>query len=121
MAAVWTFGEPHLAGREVLFFCDSTSAMSAAVHGYAKKPHLAALSNTLHLALASLHCDAWFEWVPSRANCADIPSRPQGPEEERFYTDNRFERWASPMLFPSRSQLANPSLHDVRDRTLAPA
>jgi len=33
----------------VLFFCDSTTAMNSAIDGYARAPHLADLSNTLHL------------------------------------------------------------------------
>jgi len=54
VAAVWTVGKEFLQNREVVFFCDNTSAMPAAVHGYARSPDLVALSNTLHLALAAL-------------------------------------------------------------------
>jgi len=85
VAAVWTAGNEFLQNREVVFFCDNTSAMSAAVHGYARSQDFAALSNTLHLALAALTCTPFFEWVPSLASCADIPSRPQGVAEEAFY------------------------------------
>ena len=49
--------------------------MSAAVHRYARAPHMAALSNALDLALASAKCQAWFEWVLSLANCAVEASR----------------------------------------------
>jgi len=38
----------------------------------------------LHLALAALQCTPFFQRVPSLANCADIPSAPQGPAEEAF-------------------------------------
>ena len=68
--------------REVVFLCDNTSVMSTAVHGYARSPDLAALSNTLNLALAALKCTPFFEWVSPLANCADIPSRAQGVAEE---------------------------------------
>jgi len=44
VAAGWTVGKEFLQNREVVFFCDNTSAMSAAVHGYATSPDLAALS-----------------------------------------------------------------------------
>jgi hypothetical protein len=114
LAAVWTVGPDMLQDREVLFFCDNTSAMSAAVHGYARSPNMAALSNTLHLALASLRVKAWFEWVPSAANCADIPSRPQGTEEELFYQQHKLLRWAGGMQFPSLAQIRAPRLNDVR-------
>ena len=113
-AAVWTIGPAMLQDREVLFFCDNTAAMSAAVHGYARSPNLAPLSNALHLALASLRCTTWFEWVPSDANCADIPSRPQGQAEREFYRDQGLMRWPGGMRFPSLSNLLEPSLHDVR-------
>ena len=92
LAVIWSVGRELLEDRDVIFFCDNTSAMSAAVRCYARSSHMA-LSNTLHLALASLRCNAWFEWVPSEANCADIPSRPQGPEEQQFYDDLQLERW----------------------------
>jgi len=78
VAVVWTVGKEFLQNREVVFFCDNTSDMSAAVHGYARSPDLAALSNTLHLVLAALKYTPFFQWVPSLANCADIPTRPQG-------------------------------------------
>ena len=85
LCAVETFGETHLQGRDVLFLCDNTSALSSAVHGYARNADMAALSNALHLRLARLHCRTWFEWVPSKANPADVPSRILGPTS--FYDD----------------------------------
>ena len=45
---------------------------------------MAALSNALSLALAGLRCESWIEWVPSKANPADIPSRPTGSDETSF-------------------------------------
>ena len=62
-------------GRSVLHFVDNTSALSAAVHGYSSKPDMAVLTNMLHSLDASLRVDAFYEWVPSDANIADIPSR----------------------------------------------
>ena len=108
VAAVWTIGPDMLRDRDVVFFCDNTSAMSTAVHGYARSPHMAALSNTLHLALASLRVNAWFEWVPSAANCADIPSRPQGMAEESFYQEHGIKPWKTSMRFPSALQIRAP-------------
>ena len=114
LAVVWTVGPQLLQGRDVLFFCDNTSAMSAAVHGYARSPHMGALSNALHLALASLRCNAWFEWVPTDENCADIPSRPQGPAEQAFYDSLGLKPWPGGMKFPSLDQIHAPRLHHVR-------
>jgi hypothetical protein len=61
--------------RHVLFFVDNTSAMSAAIHGYTASPSMVPLSNAIQIALASLQSKVRFEYVPSKANPADIPSR----------------------------------------------
>jgi len=89
LAIVAAVGKEFLQNREVVFFCDNTSAMSAAVYG----SDLAALSNTLQLALAALKCTPFFEWVPSFANCADKPSQPQGVAEEDFCARVEVTRW----------------------------
>ena len=74
MAARVTFPDV-LRGRRVLCFVDNTVALSKAVHGYANEPDMAAAVNALHACDAALAADAWFEWVPSKANVADLPSR----------------------------------------------
>ena len=38
-------------------------------------PDMAAVTNALHVCDAVLGIDAWWEWVPSAANVADLPSR----------------------------------------------
>ena len=46
---------------------------------YANEPaDMAAVINALPCYDAALQCDAWFEWVPSAANVADLPSRRRG-------------------------------------------
>ena len=64
-----------LAGRRVIHFIDNTVALSKAVHGYANEPDMATVTNALHVCDAVLGIDAWWEWVPSAANVADLPSR----------------------------------------------
>jgi hypothetical protein len=54
---------------------DNTVALSALVHGYARKLDLARMVNAHHLQLAGLDTDVWLEFVPSLANIADLPSR----------------------------------------------
>jgi len=76
--------------------------------------HVAALSNTCHLALAPLRCSLWVEWVPSDANGADIPSRPHGPDSDEFYASLGCVRWPGGMRFPSLPQIRAPRLGDVR-------
>ena len=50
--------------------------MSALVHGYAGKGDLALMVNAFHLQVAGLKANVYFDWVPSKANIADLPSRP---------------------------------------------
>ena len=54
---------------------DNTGALSNLIHGYASRPDCGRLVNALHLALAALQMQTWFEWVPSKENVADVPSR----------------------------------------------
>jgi hypothetical protein len=113
LAAVFTFGPQYMRNRQVVFFVDNTACLAACVHGYARSPHMAALSNALHLALAHLKCHAWWEYVPSQANGADFPSRLHCPEAARFYNDEGFQTWPSPMRLPSSDNLSFPSLEAV--------
>jgi len=108
VCAVETFGETHLQGRDVLFLCDNTSALSSAVHGYARNADMAALSNALHLRLARLRCRTWFEWVPSKANPADVPSRIFGPSS--FYDEAGVRAWVPGLRLPSADVLSSQSL-----------
>ena len=65
-----------LEGRAVVHFIDNTAALSALVHGYASKPDMARLVNLFHAQLVALECWFYGEWVPSKANPADVPTRP---------------------------------------------
>ena len=80
-SACWIYVTLAQAGREVIHFVDNTTALSKAVHGYANEPDMANLVNSLHICDAMLAIDAWWEWVPSKANVADLPTaviRPLG-------------------------------------------
>lgn len=75
VAALYTCPD-LLAGRAVYMFIDNTAALSAIVHGYARKPDCAPMVNAFHEQVKSLRCFPWAEWVPSAANIADWASRP---------------------------------------------
>ena len=62
-------------GREVIFYIDNTSALSACIHGYCQAPDMGMLSNALALMLAGMSCVAYFVHVAGKANPADLPSR----------------------------------------------
>ena len=63
------------AGRSVNHFIDNTVALSAFVHGYSGKPDLAKMVNAFYLQCAGLRASVYFDYVPSKANIADLPSR----------------------------------------------
>jgi hypothetical protein len=52
-----------LQGREVVFYIDNTSALSACIHGYCQTPDRGILSNVLALLLAGAACVAYFVHV----------------------------------------------------------
>ena len=64
----------------MIHFVDNTGALSSLVHGYAGKAEAARLVNMFHLALIALDIKWYGEWVPSKANVADIMTR-----ETRFH------------------------------------
>ena len=66
-----------LRGRPVVYFIDNTSALSAMIHGYTRQPDCARLVNVFHAQALRLGCEYYFEWVPSKANIADVPTRPE--------------------------------------------
>jgi hypothetical protein len=123
VAAVMTFPD-ILLERDVVFWVDNTTALSACVDGYSNFPDLATLSNALHLLLAGLRTRSYFLHVPGKANCADIPSRVPFVDiagqqvlhpfllskvpADKLAIDgiNASHR---PMLFPSRDQLNQPA------------
>ena len=74
LCASMTFKEKML-GREVIFYIDNTSALSACIHGYCQAPDMGMLSNALALMLAGMACVAYFVHVAGKANPADLPSR----------------------------------------------
>ena len=61
--------------RLVMHFVDNQQALSAVVSGYARQPDNARLVNQLCLRTAHLQCNVYYEWVASKANIADLPSR----------------------------------------------
>ena len=62
-------------GRSVIHWIDNTSAISCLLHGYSGKLDSALLVNAFHLFGAGLRVRIHFEYVESKANVADLPSR----------------------------------------------
>jgi len=73
--SVYTTFPKLFAGRRVQHWVDNTVALSALVHGYSGKPDLAQMVNIFHLQAAGLRTPIYLEYVASKANIADLPSR----------------------------------------------
>ena len=61
--------------RQVVHWIDNTSAISCLIHGYSNKSDSALLVNAFNLYNAGLRCRIHYEYVESKANVADLPSR----------------------------------------------
>ena len=59
----------------MIHWIDNTSAISCLLHGYSGKADSAKLVNAFHLFMAGLRSHVHFEYVESKANVADLPSR----------------------------------------------
>ena len=73
--AVWYTLPGLLRDRAVMLFIENMQALAAIVKGYAAQPDCAALVNCFHEAVFELRSPLWAEWVPSKANIADWPTR----------------------------------------------
>ena len=69
---------------------------------------MSAMANALHLEFARLQCRPWFEWVPSEANPADIPSRQEG--HHPLYDDIEARPWVGGLRLPTREMLRSDTL-----------
>ena len=74
ISAYFTYPELFV-GRRVQHFIDNTVALSALVHGYSGKADLAKMVNAFFLQMAGLRASVYCDYVPSKANIADLPSR----------------------------------------------
>ena len=64
-----------LAGRQVIHFIDNTSAIAGLVKGYSRAIHSGRTVNAFHALNAGLRADTFVEYVRTKANIADLPSR----------------------------------------------
>ena len=64
-----------LRDREVIHFVDNTSALAGLLKGGSPKRDSARMLAMLHLHLTAMRTSLWWEYVPSKANIADGPSR----------------------------------------------
>jgi hypothetical protein len=111
LAALAVYGTyPSLfAGRRVQHFIDNSVALSAYVHGYSGKQELAKTVNVFYLQMVSLRASVYFDYVPSKANIADLPSRGEHERTRRELHGLR-QRGSAPdtLAIPSIAQWTAP-------------
>lgn len=119
LCALITFRH-ELRGRKIYWGVDNTSALSAVIHGYTPSASMNPLVHAVQIALAHLQCDTHFEYVPSAANPADLPSRePQtwSAKDKEVMADLRLNDDSSQrtMRIPSDQQMRDPkrALHEI--------
>ena len=83
--AVYASLDPaDLRGRRVIHWIDNTGALAAMVKGYARALRGTRLVHAFASLALDLQVNVWFEYVRSKANIADLPSREFLPEYDAF-------------------------------------
>ena len=62
-------------GREVIHFIDNTQALYSLAGGSSRQVDCSRLVHVYQCLIAALQAQVWFEYCPSGANIADLPSR----------------------------------------------
>ena len=61
--------------REVIHNVDNTAAIYGAAKGCPRDVDSGRIVHSLHSTIAALGATVWFEFVPTKSNLADLPSR----------------------------------------------
>ena len=79
IAALLPYFSPELRGRlrghRIVHYIDNTSAVAALVKGYSSAPDSARIVHAFHSHSLQLCAGVWFQYVNTKANVADLPSR----------------------------------------------
>ena len=73
--AAYTSRADQLTGRDVIHFIDNVGAYSGLGKGYSRDVDSGRMISVFHTMNVALGANVWFEYVPSKANIADLPSR----------------------------------------------
>jgi hypothetical protein len=78
-AAVYSSLASDLADRDVIHFIDNSSALYGLVKGYSPKPDSERIIRAFHVLNVAVRSNIWFNYVATKANVADLPSREAFP------------------------------------------
>ena len=65
----------QFADRDVIHFVDNVGSLVGLAKGYSRDLDSSRLVHVFHAIAAAAGTNVWFEYVPSAANIADLPSR----------------------------------------------
>ena len=103
-----TFGR-FMQGRRVLHGVDNSGVLKTILTGWNGKPDMARLGTMLTSVMTGIDGDQWFYWVASKANIADIPSRPDFRGSAKWDTLRELGLVEIPMVLPSEELWENPA------------
>ena len=75
LVSMLAFGKAFCGRYRIMHFIDSTSALACLVRGYSSKTDLCLLAGRFWFEACGLHLDCRLEYVNTRSNIADGPSR----------------------------------------------
>ena len=107
VCALLTFGI-HLQRRRVALFVDNTSALIVLSRGHSPKDDMCRLAALFHAYACNLDTDLFIEYVPSKENLADIPSR--GTDHTQWDELTAMAPTEVALVFPTREEWTDPSL-----------
>jgi hypothetical protein len=96
--------------QQCVHWIDNYSAMYALIKGYSASPDMARFANLLHLQLAHLDCEVFWDWCPTGANPGDPASRLNATTRAALHAAGIFQHerllgfpdmrlWNNPELF----------------------
>ena len=91
----------RFASCDILHFADNTAANITSIKGYAKVEDAALMVSAYNIQIARAAARIRIEYVPSKKNIADLPSRPLEPEWQSAVAS--FASSKIPFVFPSLS------------------
>jgi len=70
-----SFPDAPFDDEDVIHFIDNVSALYRLVKGFSSRPDSLAIIRAFHVANIAIRANVWFNYVATKANVADLPSR----------------------------------------------
>ena len=103
-----SWAQEELQGASAIFFVDNLSVACMVAKGCTRMPDLQPIVTSLLVFLRFLRCRWWMEYVPSKANPADEPSR-TGRSKFARCEEAKTPVWATPFMdLQSAIRVAHP-------------